>query len=584
MGGDIARRNMILQVNWPQTATVDDSAGTRMIDFIELRYDNVLIERHYGESIEIFNDLRVPQGKQSALTTLVGKNTTSNLAAYNILLPFSIDLPLCALKQAPVLRVKFLPSNQFSSINWTAPIQVNLFVDYVYVSKAEREYFRANPIFYPAETIQRLEFGVPENTSVFSFASRFTRPVKELYWVIQNTNASAYDFTNNGSEQLVSLKLEFNGVEIIPNEIGVPLFLRATQGLEFHTRAPDRKFYMYSFALDPESKHPSGEVNLSAILRQIHTLTLSSAPILSRNVRVYALTYQVLQLKDGHLVSLTDASSEAGFALSRQVSSTSLFSKLSQSAISSMLGAFSLKSLSGIPAKVLQVLAYDGTVQDFWADSDGNLKTAPVNGTPYDVWIVSHSRTAGDASSILTWYDQSPLQNHMSSPNGHRPLLFPSTFYLGPISITTSTLYYFNIPTNSSIGPVPYSNNLNYTVTIHHNVIYGDSTFCQVQDLTNGSKNSFGTVSGNYVNSWGSSSIQGGTVSSGNKLTFVWDGANRTIYRNGTQVAQQASSGWLEQTSSNQTLGGSGQINMFSLFTFNSALSDPDRTLVETYS
>lgn len=310
-GGDIARRNMILRVIWPQACAVSDSAGTAMIDFVELLYDDVLIERHYGESIEISNDLRVPQGKQPALTTMLGKGTTSNLLSYDILLPFSMDLPLCALDKAPVLRVKFKPSLAFSAINWTQPIKVNLFVDYIYVSKAERDYFKNTTVFYPTETIQRLIFTAGAGVNQVNFLTKFTRMVKELYWVIHTDGADTYDFTNQGQDQLVNLNMQFNGVDIVPVEVGMPMFLHVTQGLEFHTRVPDRNFYMYSFALDPENKAPSGEINLGAILRQFHSLTLTPCPF-SRQIRVYALTYQVLKLEKGALISLTDSAQEGG--------------------------------------------------------------------------------------------------------------------------------------------------------------------------------------------------------------------------------------------------------------------------------
>jgi len=310
-GGDIARRNMVLTVDWPAPAAVDDSTGTRMIDFLELRYGDVLIERHYGESLEIRNDLFVPQGKQTALTTMLGKGTTSNLVRYSILLPLTIDLPLCALDQAPVLRVKFRPSLEFSTLNWTQPINVNLFVDYVYVSKAERDYLQSTPIFYPVETIQRLIFTVGDRVTQATFLTKFTRLVKELYWVIQTDGSPAYDFTNNGQNQLVNLNLQFNGVDVIPFEIGTPLFLNAMQALEFHSHYPTRRFYMYSFALDPESRRQTGEVNFGSIFRQFHSLNLTPCAF-SRQIRVYALTYQVLQLKDGALVSLTDSAEEGG--------------------------------------------------------------------------------------------------------------------------------------------------------------------------------------------------------------------------------------------------------------------------------
>lgn len=311
--GDVALGNMYIRVDWPNVASpVDDSTGTRMIEFVELRYENDLLERHYGESLELMNDLSVPVDKQQVLTTLLGKGLTSNLVSYYIRMPFKLNLPLCALNKAPVFRVKFRPSQQFSTLNWTAPIRVNLFVDYVYVTKAERDYFKTAKIDYLTHTIQRLQFTVGANVTKSTFVTEFTRPVKELFWVIQNNGSAGYDYTNAGSEQLVSLRLQLNGVDVILPEFGTPLFLRTIQGLESHTRVPDRAFYMYPFALDPEHpEQPTGSANMSALTRQMHTLELSPCPF-SRNVRVYAVTHNVVRIADGVATSLFDTVQEGG--------------------------------------------------------------------------------------------------------------------------------------------------------------------------------------------------------------------------------------------------------------------------------
>jgi len=310
--GDVALGNMYLRVTWPVVSTVDDSAGTRMIEFVELRYENDLLERHYGESLELMNDLSVPTAKQSVLTTLLGKGITSNLASYYIRMPFRLNLPLCALDKAPVFRVKFRPSKEFSTLNWTDPINASLFVDYVYITKAERDYFKTAKIDYLTHTIQRLQFTVGANQTSSKFLTEFTRPVKELYWVIQTDGAAAYDFTNQGADQLVSLRLQLNGADVILPEIGKPLFLRTIQGLENHTRTPDRRFYMYSFALDPEHPdQPTGSVNMSSLTRQLHTLELSACAS-SRQVRVYAVTHNVVRIADGVATPLFDNVQEGG--------------------------------------------------------------------------------------------------------------------------------------------------------------------------------------------------------------------------------------------------------------------------------
>lgn len=315
--GDVALGNMYLRVDWPAPAVVDDSAGTRMIDFVELRYEGELLERHYGESLQLMNDLEVPAAKQGVLTSLLGKGLTSNLASYHIRMPFKLNLPLCALKHAPVFRIKFRPSQEFSTLNWTAPIQVNLFVDYVYVTKAERDYFKTAKLDYLTHTIQRLIFTTGAGVNEAKFMTEFTRPVKELFWVIQSDGASASDFTNLGQDQLSTLNLQFNGVDVIKwNEAGVPQYLRVIQPLEYHTRVPDASFYMYSFALDPEHPdQPTGSVNMSAITRQLHTLQLTPSQF-SRQVRVYAVTHNVVRVADGAAMSLFGDVQEGGTIIS----------------------------------------------------------------------------------------------------------------------------------------------------------------------------------------------------------------------------------------------------------------------------
>ena len=118
--------------------------------------------------------------------------------------------------------------------------------------------------------------------------------------MIQNDSAQGYDFLAGPGpvEQIGSLELLFNTTERISRDIGTPLFLRVIQGMEFHTRVPGYYFYMYSFSLDPESMRPSGGVNLSRIQNQILKFNLNPSAS-SRAIRVYAVNYNFLEVKDG---------------------------------------------------------------------------------------------------------------------------------------------------------------------------------------------------------------------------------------------------------------------------------------------
>ena len=307
---DISTGAMYLRVDWPIASPVDDSVGTRMFDYVELLYRDQVVERHYGESMELLNDLQVPQGKQQVLQDLLGKGLTSNLASYYIRLPFSTNLPLCALSTHPLVHFKFKQIGEFSSAQWTGPVTMYLFVDYVYVTDPERDMFRSKEMDYMTHTFQRLEFQVGPNITNVPILTEFIDDVTELFWVVQTDGTSAYNYTNDGQDQLVSLNLRFDGIDVILSEVGTPLYLGSVQPLTYHTRSPDRKFYIYSFGLDPEDPQSTGQINFSKIIHQLHTLQLSPC-VFSRQVRIYARTTRVLHLKNRELY-LDSRIAEAG--------------------------------------------------------------------------------------------------------------------------------------------------------------------------------------------------------------------------------------------------------------------------------
>ena len=208
---------------------------------------------------------------------------------------------MCAFKEPIIFRIITNPSVTFTvpPITIPDPITTFLHVEYTYLGQKEREYIQKTPQIHLIEQVQLAEFFCPAPSSYVQCKLDFSNVVKELYFVIQNDSAQGYNFlTSSGSEQLVNLELFFNSTERISVDIGSPLFLRVIQGLEFHTRVPNYYFYLYSFSLDPESRTPSGGVNMSRIQNQILKLNLNPSST-NRNIRVYAINYNFLEVRDG---------------------------------------------------------------------------------------------------------------------------------------------------------------------------------------------------------------------------------------------------------------------------------------------
>jgi hypothetical protein len=304
--GDVIT-NLYLKVPMPVQAgtRVFSSAGTLMIKYIELYIGSQLVERLWGEFIEMKMDLEIPQTKQNALAILTGKGTTLSLATYTLPIPFSCfkkGLPICAIEDDVTIRVLFYPSTIFSTITTTTQIYPILNVEYTYLSQAEVDYIKMAPQVFIFEQVQREEFLVTVGTNAVTCPLQFSNPVKEIFLVIQNSSAQGYDYSNvpgGGTDQLLNASLVFGTTERIPANVGTPIFLRNIQALEFHTRIPDGLFYMYSFSLDPEGEEPTGHVNLSRISNQNLILNMSPSTD-NRNIVVYAVNYNFLTVDKGH--------------------------------------------------------------------------------------------------------------------------------------------------------------------------------------------------------------------------------------------------------------------------------------------
>jgi len=302
---------MYLKIFFPASITslaVEDSVATLFIEHVELYIGSTLIERIYGEFIALRYDVEVPQGKQAALTNLIGKGTSVAASNYTVPLPFSIlekGIPLCAFKEPVTFRIITTKTNTFTvpPTDISEPVPAFLHVEYTYLGQKEIEFIRRTPQIHVVQQVQLAEFAAPlAPLGALSVRCNlnFSNIVKELYFVIQNDSAQGYDFLAGPGpvEQIGSLELLFNTTERISRDIGTPLFLRVIQGMEFHTRVPGYYFYMYSFSLDPESRRPSGGVNLSRIQNQILKLNLNPSAS-SRTIRVYAVNYNFLEVKDG---------------------------------------------------------------------------------------------------------------------------------------------------------------------------------------------------------------------------------------------------------------------------------------------
>tara|TARA_R110001606_G_scaffold25571_3_gene83067 strand:+ start:1244 stop:2572 length:1329 start_codon:yes stop_codon:yes gene_type:complete len=244
-----------------------------------------------------------------------------------------LAVPLCAInKQEVEVEFKLRPAQDvvikadgsYVTLEETLKLkEFTLSTEIVFLDSTERIKLENISTDYLITQLQQDVFEVGAGINEGKFKLDFTNPIKELYFVIQrqgsNVNAidktlqgnfvTIFDYDNTSNvqdgkfilyENLDYLTLSLDGQDIITEDSGNVLFLKAVQAAIHHSKSQlIRRFYSYSFALQPEEWYPTGQVNFSLIKDQNINLSLTSCPDFSRQIRVYALSYNVLRVREG---------------------------------------------------------------------------------------------------------------------------------------------------------------------------------------------------------------------------------------------------------------------------------------------
>lgn len=290
-----------------------DSVGTLAVSSAELRIGGQLIQTLTGEAIELWNDLNVSYENQSALTVLTGKNDTSNsgsIRTYYVNLPFyfygfpELSIPVVALDRQDIeVHVTF---NNFSNLTAITSSQTpslanpvlsaTIITEYVYLSQPEIDWFRNNRIDQVITQCQYRTFQLPAGSVGGVFPLDFINPVRELFFVIQNTTSEPYDFSGNG---LVNMGLTFNGYDAFTTTTTDATYLGILEPYNHYPTFPQRQFYMYSFCENPTNARPTGFVNFSRIKQILLSLNLDPTRNVARSFRITGVNFNILRIENG---------------------------------------------------------------------------------------------------------------------------------------------------------------------------------------------------------------------------------------------------------------------------------------------
>ena len=340
-------------VGGTDTPTWTYGIGNALIKQAEIEIGGQLIDRQYGDWMNIWTELTTPEGKRGGYDNMVGNKrpaATSTqdgslvaTAVQRLYVPFQfwfnrnpgLALPLIALQYHEVklnLEIRDLSelingADNAAATN-TVGLSCKLYVDYVYLDTDERRRFAQVSHEY---LIEQVQFTGSESISAAASAKNitlnFNHPVKELIWAHTDVlNTAVQRQTGNrwfnysgfpgaaDKDSFTTALLQLNGHDRF--SVRFSDYFRKVQNYEHHTRCPrvgieldtddarNQYIYSYSFALSPEEHQPSGTCNFSRIDNAVLQLkygadTGFAAQTHAMNLNIYAVNYNVLRIMSG---------------------------------------------------------------------------------------------------------------------------------------------------------------------------------------------------------------------------------------------------------------------------------------------
>ena len=329
-----------------------NSVGHSIIKIIDIEIGGVVIDRQYGLWMEIWSDLTVPLNKKAGFYSMIGKSDNpinlDNNNALDLYVPLyfwfckniGLSLPIIAIQSQDVrFNVTFRKYQELVISSNGLPINVDnnplqitqtyLDIDYIFLEDDERKLFAKNNHQYLIEQLQVFATSLSSNglrqdpvnptkmeripDLTQNITLTFNHPVKELFWVIQNTsvlsvypyggnewfNFSTQSYKNgmvNGTDPMIKGKILFEGQELFDTKDAK--FFRTVVPYQRHTNIPNNFIYVYSFSINPEDFQPSGSCNFSRIDNQVLYLEISDQ-LIDPIITVFATNYNIINIAGG---------------------------------------------------------------------------------------------------------------------------------------------------------------------------------------------------------------------------------------------------------------------------------------------
>ena len=222
----ISRNGDLVHKIYVTSSTAGITDGDSIIDQVELEIGGQLIDRHFKEWHQIWNELTTEESKANGFKIMkgsFGSSGTTGVDLVQIPLQFwfcrnpGLALPLIALQYHEVnLKITWGTS---SAVGIEASCDV--VADYIFLDTDERRRFAQVSHEYLIEQLQKDTFNGNSSKKL-----RFNHPIKELIW------------TNQSNENYTKAKLKLNGHDRFFSQKAE--YFQIRQPFDYHTAIPSQ--------------------------------------------------------------------------------------------------------------------------------------------------------------------------------------------------------------------------------------------------------------------------------------------------------------------------------------------------------
>jgi hypothetical protein len=308
-----------------------NNIGSSLIEYIELSINDLLINRIYGEYIDIDNELSVdPISNDNQLIGKYQHNSTLKINALNeseyiVNIPFwfnykkiSNSIPL-----ASVFFTKFYITLKLRDFDKcivydgdTPPSNVKiidsyLLCDYIFVDDILRKKLAKSSHMLLIEQIQRAgPFNIHSTTSSHNhkLPLEFNHPCKELFLIAREIESEENNDWFNYSKRTTILtdKVEpiIKNIKLVLDnqdyniESHSQFLFTLNNSKKYHTKSTSKYINCIPLSNKPEIWQPTGSLNMS-LFDNVHINIETNTNINSSHVYVFALNYNWLDITNG---------------------------------------------------------------------------------------------------------------------------------------------------------------------------------------------------------------------------------------------------------------------------------------------